>query len=602
MSDGSEAEVSMFDELSQVQFQLQELAESFSVALNVEMEIFDQRQRIVGTGPVRDRIGEPLPSCELLARGLYEPRGRKLFFPGSMSESLCAGQTCPCPNQEICRRRGVYTTLEYRQSVFGVLGIFSENEVQAELLRRDVSPISGVIEQFARIITLFAWKQLARRKLRCSWRVVNAMLNTYNKGVVLLDPLKRVADVNGYLLDRLKVRKEEMVGRHISQLFPTLDLSPRDKKGLCQDLRHEVGNKQLYFMCTLKSLQGKGDDEWLLCYFEDCKDEVKLNKGIWDRRKFTGLSDIISRDEHFNLFKEKVKNVARNDSTVLLVGETGTGKELFARALHSESARRENPFVAINCGSIPENLLESELFGYEKGSFTGANPAGKPGRFLLADKGTLFLDELEVLPLYLQPKLLRAIEQREIERIGGGYPIPVDVRIVAATNMRLEDMVRRGDFREDLYYRLNVVNLSIPPLRERGDDVLVLAQYFTNEFSARFLKNISGLSKDAAKTIREYHWPGNVRELQNAIEYAINMETSDLISLESLPPQLRSGNEPPTTLRTDERRRIEEALARFGWTEEGKIQAAKYLGISRSTIYRKIRSYGMKPRGSDISS
>lgn len=227
--------------------------------------------------------------------------------------------------------------------------------------------------------------------------------------------------------------------------------------------------------------------------------------------------------------------MASYDSSVLLVGETGTGKELFARAIHTESRRKEHPFITINCGAIPESLIESELFGYEKGAFTGASNSGKHGKFYLADKGTIFLDEVETMPLYLQQKLLRVIENQVIERIGGGKSIPINVRIVAATNVHLDEMVEKGSFREDLFHRLNVVTLFIPPLRERGNDVLVLAQHFIEKFAGRFNKRILGLSEEVEEIFLNYSWDGNVRELQNTIEYAINMEQSNYINEENLP-------------------------------------------------------------------
>ena len=278
---------------------------------------------------------------------------------------------------------------------------------------------------------------------------------------------------------------------------------------------------------------------------------------------------------------------------------------VFARAIHSESSRRGEPFKAINCGAIPEALIESELFGYEKGAFTGAERKGKHGKFYLADKGTVFLDEVENMPLYLQQKLLRVIETREIERIGSSECIPIDIRIVAATNINLLELVKRGEFREDLYHRLNVIGLHIPPLREREGDVLVLTNYFINKFNERYNKNILGINDEVKNLFLKYDWRGNVRELQNAIEYAINIEISDYIDIENLPQNIRQsystqnlhGIEKETDgfdkLDVVEKKYIQKALNFYGRTDNGIVESAKALGISRSTIYRKIAKYSL---------
>ncbi len=312
------------------------------------------------------------------------------------------------------------------------------------------------------------------------------------------------------------------------------------------------------------------------------------------------LNDIIGRDQSIEVFKEKIKRIAGGRSTVLLVGETGTGKELFSRAIHSESKRADKPFIAINCGAIPENLIESELFGYEKGAFTGANKYGKHGKFFNANGGTILLDEVENMPIYMQQKLLRVLETKEVERIGSSEPISIDVRIIVASNRNLEAMVTSGQFREDLFHRLNVITLDIPPLRERGDDALMLARHFIDKYNDILGVEIHGLSDDVAQFMRGYDWPGNVRELQNTIEYAMNMETTGYIHIENLPERLKNKENlsmlinSDATLETLEKESIRKGLEKYGWTDEGKIQVANLLGVSRSTVYRKIRKFGLK--------
>ncbi|HDH99949.1 MAG: PEP-CTERM-box response regulator transcription factor [Candidatus Latescibacterota bacterium] len=286
---------------------------------------------------------------------------------------------------------------------------------------------------------------------------------------------------------------------------------------------------------------------------------------------------------------EAIGKVATTDATVLVTGESGTGKELVARAIHFRSLRKEGPFVVVNCGAIPENLLESELFGHERGSFTGAYRTQK-GKIELADGGTIFLDEVGELPPALQVKLLRFIQEKEIDRIGGGKPVKVDVRIIAATNRDLKERMLEGAFREDLYYRLSVVTIELPPLRERGEDIMLLANYFLNRFSSEVGKDIKGFTKDALQAMRSYTWPGNVRELENRVRKAVIMTENSVISSSDL--GLAGG--PRMTLREAkdrlEREMIREALERTG----GNIsRSARELGISRATLHDLLKKHNI---------
>ncbi|HSG99649.1 MAG TPA: sigma-54 dependent transcriptional regulator, partial [candidate division Zixibacteria bacterium] len=287
--------------------------------------------------------------------------------------------------------------------------------------------------------------------------------------------------------------------------------------------------------------------------------------------------------------RDLITLVGPSDSAALITGPSGSGKELVARALHAASGRSEGRFVAINCGAFPESLLESELFGHERGAFTGAEKR-KIGRFELADGGTLFLDEIGEAPLTLQVKLLRALETKQIERLGSETSIPVDFRLVAATNRDLKSAISRGSFREDLYYRLNVVSIILPPLTERVEDIEILAERFLAEFAQKSGKRLN-LSDDARALLRGYTWPGNVRELQNMIERAVTLARS-----ETLGPELFSGlgTEAPATapekLADIERAHIERMLTKHHWS----IQlTAEKLGIHRNTLTQKIKEYGL---------
>lgn len=305
------------------------------------------------------------------------------------------------------------------------------------------------------------------------------------------------------------------------------------------------------------------------------------------------LNSIIGNHPAMESLKFKIQKVSKSPSAVLITGETGTGKELFARAIHFSSHRQHKPFMPINCAAIPESLLESELFGYEEGAFSGAKRKGKSGLFELANGGTLFLDEIGDMPLHLQAKLLRVLQDHQIRRIGGSKFIHLDVRIVAATNQNIEKLIAKDKFRSDLYYRLNIINLSIPPLRDRFSDIEYLANYFLKKYSFEFHVEFVGFGEEIMTIFRQYDWPGNVRELENTIEYMVNLEESSYLTFESLPEKLKSLSVTPTLSLQDqvdahEKKIIIDALERHGYDLPGKEKTAEELNIGLRTLYRKV--------------
>jgi len=310
------------------------------------------------------------------------------------------------------------------------------------------------------------------------------------------------------------------------------------------------------------------------------------------------MANMVGESPGLQRVSKAIRVVAPTDSTVLIEGETGTGKELVAHAIHDLSRRSQRSFVQVNCAAIPATLLESELFGHEKGSFTGAF-AQKVGRFELAHQGTLFLDEIGELPLELQPKLLRALQEREFERLGGNRTIKVDVRIIAATNRDLGQMVAEGKFRSDLYYRLNVFPVSVPPLRERREDIPLLTRFFTQRYAGRLNRTIKHIPSATLEALSRHEWPGNVRELQNVIERAVILCEHETLSIhESWMPNraseaIRSGSTLRTNLATHEREVIEAALRHSRGRVSGPLGAAVKLGLPRSTLESKMKSLGI---------
>lgn len=327
-------------------------------------------------------------------------------------------------------------------------------------------------------------------------------------------------------------------------------------------------------------------------YIRDLEDRIDKKQSDDPFHKIKGRSKSIRKAV------EMAKKVATTDASVLITGESGVGKELFANAIHKSSSRSNGPFVDINCGAIPAPLFESELFGYEKGAFTGANKEGKKGKFDMAKGGTLFLDEIGEMPLDLQVKLLRVLQEKQYYRIGGNEPIPLDVRIISATNRNLDEMIQEGLFRQDLYYRLNIVSIEVPPLRERKEDIPELVQLCLNEFAIKYSKPVPGIDSEVMYRFVHYHWHGNIRELRNIMEQIVILADEGVIQPRHLPASFVKNegrnssddrlNHVPVV--DSEESRIREALMT---TYGNKSAAAKLLNISRSTLYNKIRKYNL---------
>lgn len=360
----------------------------------------------------------------------------------------------------------------------------------------------------------------------------------------------------------------------------------------------ETSSKLLGFLNHMSSLL----ESKLILLESNQRLQHQVEEAMGVVNKNFSFGTMIGSGPALNRLVMKAKQVAPGSSTVLIRGESGTGKELLARAIHSESNRSQFPFVIVNCPSIPENLLESELFGYEGGAFTGANKQGKLGKFELAHQGTIFLDEIGDLPSSLQPKLLRVLQEKTIDRVGGKKPIPIDVRVIAATNKDLETMVKNGSFREDLYYRLNVIPLFVPPLRERREDIPLYFQHFLAKYGEQLNKENLRIDPELIEWLRDYPWPGNVRELENVAEYMVNMSREQVVSIRDLPYQLiknrnseviqKDGLSLEERVADYEKSLLKNLLIKES-TLEDKKRVAQELKISLATLYRKLDKYGL---------
>ncbi|MCW3490206.1 sigma-54 interaction domain-containing protein [Dethiobacter alkaliphilus] len=430
------------------------------------------------------------------------------------------------------------------------------------------------------------------------------------KGALVVDRNSRIVLLTRGYAEILGVDRKEAIGKPVTEVIPHSRMSEVIKSGEPEiaQVWEVKGETAIISRVPIK----RGEEVIGVVAFSVFRgmDEVRdflgrlrhldaeLNYYRSEVEKLRGarfsLENILGISPAINRVKEQLACIAKNDSTLLLTGETGTGKELFAHALHLSSKRRFGHLIKVNCAAIPDELLESELFGYEEGAFTGARKGGKPGKFELANRGTLFLDEIGEMPARLQAKLLRVLQDGEIERIGGTEPLQVDVRIVAATNKNLAELVRQRQFREDLYYRLNVIELHIPPLRERMEDIPGLVVHFIRELNHRLGVKVNGITTEVEEVFQSYHWPGNVRELYNVLERTMNVIQVDVIGLTEinwfLPRVLSSSGR--QTLRSSNTLRDLEAKIIHRVLEScngNKSRAAEILGIHRSTIYNKLK-------------
>ncbi|HBV96011.1 MAG: hypothetical protein JL50_05195 [Peptococcaceae bacterium BICA1-7] len=431
-----------------------------------------------------------------------------------------------------------------------------------------------------------------------------ALMESIDEGIMALNTDGTVSHINSTAKRILNVERpdEEIVGTPFREVMGSSHpLSDRFEKCF------KISNGDTFFVdegsftVTHRLIYSRNNDIiGMVLVLREMKMMRKLvNRMVGARARYT-FNDIIGNNTRFKEAIRLAKAAGNSISNVLLLGESGTGKEIFAQSIHNAGPRKSGPFLGINCAALPRGLIESELFGYAEGAFTGAKKGGNPGKFELADGGTLFLDEIGEMPLELQAILLRVLQENSIVRIGGKEIIPIDVRIIAATNKDLLKEVRMGNFRRDLYYRLNVLTINIPPLQERKDDIDILAMHFLNILNQRLNKDVKIISKEVFDIFSSYHWPGNIRELQNILERAINITSVSTISPASLPEfMLSSGGHQKNMvissqvpLKEYEKQLITSLLEEH---KGNRAKVAKTLGISRTTLYRKIDEYNIEP-------
>ncbi|EEX5684465.1 sigma-54-dependent transcriptional regulator [Escherichia coli] len=578
--------------LMQIQPTIQRFARMLASVLQLEVEIVDENLcRVAGTGAYGKFLGRQLSGNSRLLRHVLETKTEKVVTQ-SRFDPLCEG----CDSKENCREKAFLgTPVILQDRCVGVISLIAVTHEQQEHISDNLREFSDYVRH---ISTIFVSKLLEDQGPGDNIsKIFATMIDNMDQGVLVVDDENRVQFVNQTALKTLGVVQNNIIGKPIRFRPLTFEsnfthghmqhiVSWDDKSELIIGQLHNIQGRQLFLMAFHQSHTSFS--------VANAPDEPHIEQLVGECRVMRQLKRLISR-------------IAPSPSSVMVVGESGTGKEVVARAIHKLSGRRNKPFIAINCAAIPEQLLESELFGYVKGAFTGASANGKTGLIQAANTGTLFLDEIGDMPLMLQAKLLRAIEAREILPIGASSPIQVDIRIISATNQNLAQFIAEGKFREDLSYRLNVIPITLPPLRERQEDIELLVHYFLHLHTRRLGSVYPGIAPDVVEILRKHRWPGNLRELSNLMEYLVNVVPSgEVIDSTLLPPNLLNNGTTEqsdvtevteahlslddaggTALEEMEKQMIREALSRHN----SKKQVADELGIGIATLYRKIKKY-----------
>ncbi len=578
---------------------VQQVAEAIAIAVGVEVEIVDNQLTVIGgTSIYENRIGQKEEGGRVDGNYLYA-RVMRSGVTECIEDALnYQYYDSMIPEGEQRELAEICTPIKLNNRVLGVIGMVAIDETQKALLLDKRESMMDFAEKMADLLAA----KVAQQESLDSRETV---LETTHEGIIAIDNKGYIIHCNSIAETLFDKAKTDILGSHLSKFMfrsPALEVL---KTGVGYTENEEIYSSEQdkqHFIVTTKPIVKDGEVAGAVISFRDIVEAQRLVYNINSRAYKYTFSDIIGDSAVIKRAIDQSRLTARGNSTVLITGESGTGKEMFAKSIHYASARAKGPFVTVNCGAIPENLLESELFGYEKGAFTGASDKGKIGKFEQANGGTIFLDEIGDMPPHLQVKILHVLQNMRFEKVGGNKTVLVDVRVIAATNRNLEEMIKEGTFREDLYYRLSVIPLNIPPLRERQEDIITLMYHFLSKYNVLMGKRIKGFTPEVEELFKNYHWPGNVRELENAVEYGVNMAFSQQIDTDAVPARLLKTdteigyiNDSLTLaeqLKILERKIISNKLKKYGGCG-GKEKAAEELGLSRATLYRKLTELGI---------
>ena len=529
--------------LNTIQKDAQRIAEAISSSLELETEIVDEMLTIVaGTGRYKDMVGLKEEGGDPQAGYIYGrvvTKGKAEIVEDAPNDprydpSVRNGTTNELA--EIC-----YPIIAHGQ-VLGVIGLVAFTEVQRHLLLKRKNQLLDFVHRMADLLASKAIETETLQNMTVVSNQLRTIIESIDNGILAVDDRGTIMHCNQIGANLIGRNKRDIIGKHISKIWAGSPISNVLKLGSGYDWREEsyqAANHNMHFMVTVKPVILGTEIMGAVASFRDMAEVRQKAYDMIVTVQRVGIDDIWGESFPMLELRKTVLQVARSSANVLITGETGTGKGLVASAIHHSGPRLAGPFISVNCGAIPDTLIESELFGYTEGAFSGARKGGKPGKFELADNGTIFLDEIGDMPLRLQPKLLHVIQTKLVERLGGLKPIPVNARAIASTNRNLERMIAEREFRKDLFFRLNVIPIHIPPLRVRTGDILILLDRFLKKYCLNEGKTIKGVSAEVEDLFRSYSWPGNIRELENTVEYMASMETGEIITMQSVPSRIK---------------------------------------------------------------
>lgn len=583
--------------LLRIQDTVMKYADIISRISNIDVEVVDSRLfRVAGTGMFRSAINQDMSQEGYVYRQVLET-GTTMIITEPGQAEICR----ECPHRRDCRETiEISMPIRMENEIIGVIGLVGTTPEQKTQMLENEELYMDFLGQIVEFISSKAQEYVSQAQKAALLGTLNYTMDYITEGLLVLGRNGRITIVNEAARNQLRLPEPE--GRDAAIEATGDRVNDNDEFHLT------IGQKTYTVLGHLRDLPKPTKRYARVLVFHTRKDlQDKLYEATATVHSVS-YQNIIGVSGPTEKLKKDIQKVAKSTSTVLITGESGTGKEMVATAIWNASDRKAGRFVAINCAAIPEALLESELFGYVKGAFTGADPNGRIGKFELANKGIIFLDEIGDMPLYLQAKLLRVLQERKITRIGSNQTIPIDVRVLAATNKNLKEMIREKKFREDLYYRLNVIPIQIPPLRERTGDVEVLVRHFAARYAKLFKKDFWDVPGSVMERLKGYSWPGNIRELENVVEFMINMMGPDGIlgedtlphelqrpgTVDSVPDVIRMEDEGPILpLKELEAREIRRAVTKYGTSTQGKKAAARDLGIGLATLYRKLEEIGL---------
>jgi len=457
----------------------------------------------------------------------------------------------------------------------------------------------GVVISTVKAIENYLDNLEIQKQLISSQQYAFALMNHLSYGVIAVDDSDQILWINDTACRAVNIKRSLLINTALTDIFPSWFLAKKqlnsNREYINQEDQFSIDDLNTNFIFNAYKIQIESNNKGYLVTFGSKKHFMNVASKIAQSQSKYTFDDIITQNARMLQIIHYAQVVSKNPSTILITGESGTGKEVFAQSIHANSERKDGNFIAINCGAIPEDLLESELFGYEAGAFTGAKKEGKKGKFEIANGGTLFLDEIADLPISMQVKLLRAIQENYIVKVGGNEPINIDVRLITATNKDLKQEIEKENFRLDLYYRINVIEIKIPPLRERPEDILDLSRFFLRTKAEKLQKPIPELSSTVISQIQNYEWPGNIRELENFIEKAIILNGNvELMGTKKVEPTKITENTSSGELKTLQEIEKEAIIKTIHLCHKNMSHAAKALNIGRNTLYQKMKKYNIE--------